>query len=303
VHPYIVTLRFSFQTPSKLYLVLDFVPGGHLFFSLYRHGVFDEAVARLYAAEIVLALDYLHSNGIVHRDLKPENVLLDADGHVRLTDFGLAKPDMGGPGARTNSFIGTMEYMAPEVVEGKGHGKEVDWWSAGILLYEMLAGVPPFRAKSRQALQQQITQGKVKWPKFLSPAALSLLKGLLARDPEKRLGAGPNGGAGIRAHAFFKVRGRGCVFLWRRWRWAVLVLLYTKSNQSNDQTKPTTKTKTKPNQTKKHSPSTGRRSPSAACRRRSARRSRTRCRSRTLTSCGPTSAPRTRRAARRPTPR
>ena len=99
-HPYIVALRYSFQTPTKLYLVLDFLNGGHLFFNLYREGVFAEDVARLYAAEIVLALSYLHAAGIVHRDLKPENVLLDADGHVRLTDFGLAKGNMGGEGCR-----------------------------------------------------------------------------------------------------------------------------------------------------------------------------------------------------------
>ncbi|WIA23180.1 hypothetical protein OEZ85_001507 [Tetradesmus obliquus] len=203
VHPYIVTLRYSFQSASKLYLVLDFINGGHLFFNLYRQGVFDEDVARLYTAEIVAALAYLHGRGIVHRDLKPENVLLDSDGHVRLTDFGLAKGDMA-EGSRTNSFIGTMEYMAPEIIDGSGHGRAVDWWSTGILLYEMLAGQPPFRAKSRSALQQQITGAKPKFPKFLSSNALSLLKGLLTRDPAQRLGGGPDGAAAIKRHPFFR---------------------------------------------------------------------------------------------------
>mmetsp|Transcript_14126 Transcript_14126/g.34838 ORF Transcript_14126/g.34838 Transcript_14126/m.34838 type:complete len:551 (-) Transcript_14126:1063-2715(-) len=202
VHPYIVNLRFSFQTPTRLYIVLDFINGGHLFFNLYRAGVFSEDVARLYTAEIVLAIGYLHSLGIAHRDLKPENVLLDSEGHVKLTDFGLAKPNMSNDGARSNSFIGTMEYMAPEIIDGKGHSKSVDWWSTGILLYEMLCGVPPFRAKSRNQLQQQILQGKVKYPKFLSSDALSLLKGLLARDPAKRLGH--DGEATIKKHPFFK---------------------------------------------------------------------------------------------------
>lgn len=203
-HPYIVALRFSFQTPSKLYLVLDFINGGHLFFNLYRQGVFSEDVARLYTAEIVSALTYLHSRGIVHRDLKPENVLLDSEGHIKLTDFGLAKQQMDSEQARTNSFIGTMEYMAPEIVEGKGHGKEVDWWSTGILLYEMLCGMPPFRAKSRNALQNQILSSKVKYPKFLSSDSQNLLKGLLTRDPTKRLGYGNSGSEMVRRHAFFR---------------------------------------------------------------------------------------------------
>ncbi|GIL85509.1 hypothetical protein Vretimale_13370 [Volvox reticuliferus] len=204
VHPYIVTLRFSFQTPTKLYLVLDFLNGGHLFFNLYRQGVFSEDVARLYTAEIVLAISYLHSRGIVHRDLKPENVLLDSEGHVRLTDFGLAKGNMGSENDRTNSFIGTMEYMAPEIISAKGHGKAVDWWSTGILMYEMLCGVPPFRAKSRQALQQQIASAKVKFPKFLSSDSQNLLKGLLTREPAKRLGGGPDGSEAVKRHPFFK---------------------------------------------------------------------------------------------------
>ncbi|KAG1664163.1 hypothetical protein FOA52_012244 [Chlamydomonas sp. UWO 241] len=206
-HPYIVALRFSFQTPSKLYLVLDFCNGGHLFYNLYCEGLFSEAVSRLYTAEIVSAISYLHSKNIMHRDLKPENVLLDAEGHIRLTDFGLAKEysnEEGGAVDRTNSFIGTMEYMAPEIIEGNGHDMRVDWWSTGVLLYEMLTGMPPFRNISRSALQREITTGKIKYPKFLSSPALSLLKGLFTRDPAKRLGCGPNGPDEIKRHPFFK---------------------------------------------------------------------------------------------------
>ncbi|BDA45563.1 Ribosomal protein S6 kinase beta-2 [Coccomyxa sp. Obi] len=201
-HPYIVTLRCSFQTATKLYLVLDFVNGGHLFFQLYRQGIFDEDLARLYTAEMVLAIAHLHSLGIAHRDLKPENVLLDSEGHIKVTDFGLAK--RVDDDSRTNSFIGTMEYMAPEVVAGKGHGKAVDWWSVGILLYEMLCGVPPFRAKGRDKLQKQIMSAKLKLPPYMSCEAQSLLRGLLQREPLKRLGYGPTGSDDVMQHPFFK---------------------------------------------------------------------------------------------------
>lgn len=205
VHPYVVTLRYSFQTSQKLYLVLDFINGGHLFFQLYRAGTFDEPQARLYTAELVIALAHLHSLGFVHRDLKPENVLLDNEGHIKVTDFGLAKGNMSdAEEQRSNSFIGTMEYMAPEVVAGRGHGKAVDWWSVGILLYEMLCGMPPFRAKSRQALQKMITGGKLKLPTYLSSDAASLLKGLLQKEAPKRLGFGPQGSSDIMQHSFFK---------------------------------------------------------------------------------------------------
>ncbi|GAB4821286.1 hypothetical protein N2152v2_008332 [Parachlorella kessleri] len=204
LHPYIVTLRYSFQTPHKLYLVLDFINGGHLFFQLYRQGTFDEPLARLYAAEIVLAIAHLHSLGFVHRDLKPENVLLDSEGHIRVSDFGLAKGKMQSEETRSNSFIGTMEYMSPEIIAGRGHSKSADWWSVGVLLYEMLCGVAPFRAKGRNALQKLITNGKAKFPSYLSTEALSLLKGLLQKDPSKRLGYGPGGSAEVMGHAFFR---------------------------------------------------------------------------------------------------
>ncbi|XP_024391162.1 serine/threonine-protein kinase AtPK2/AtPK19 isoform X2 [Physcomitrium patens] len=176
VHPYIVQLRYSFQTRSKLYLVLDFINGGHLFFQLYRQGTFSEDLARMYTAEIVLALAHLHKNGIIHRDLKPENILLDAEGHVMLTDFGLAKEVK--EDSPSKSLCGTMEYMAPEIVQHKGHGKAADWWSVGILLYEMLTGEPPFANNNRQKLQEKIVKDKIKLPTYLTSDANNLLKGV-----------------------------------------------------------------------------------------------------------------------------
>ncbi|WVZ07566.1 hypothetical protein V8G54_020912 [Vigna mungo] len=201
-HPFVVQLRYSFQTKYRLYLVLDFVNGGHLFFQLYHQGLFREDLARIYAAEIVSAVSHLHSNGIMHRDLKPENILLDADGHVMLTDFGLAKQFE--ESTRSNSMCGTLEYMAPEIILGKGHDKAADWWSVGVLLFEMLTGKPPFCGGSRDKIQQKIVKDKIKLPAFLSSEAHSLLKALLQKEATKRLGCGARGVEEIKGHKWFK---------------------------------------------------------------------------------------------------
>ncbi|KAF9680117.1 hypothetical protein SADUNF_Sadunf06G0086800 [Salix dunnii] len=201
-HPFIVQLKYSFQTKYRLYLVLDFINGGHLFFQLYSHGLFREDLARIYAAEIVSAVCHLHANGIMHRDLKPENILLGSDGHVMLTDFGLAK--QFDENTRSNSMCGTVEYMAPEIVQGRGHDKAADWWSVGILLYEMLTGKPPFVGGNRDKIQQKIVKDKIKLPSFLTSEAHTLLKGLLNKDASKRLGSGPLGSEEIKRHKWFK---------------------------------------------------------------------------------------------------
>lgn len=201
-HPFIVQLRYSFQTKYRLYLVLDFVNGGHLFFQLYHHGLFREDLARIYTAEIVSAVSHLHANGIMHRDLKPENILLDEYGHAMLTDFGLAKEFE--ENTRSNSMCGTVEYMSPEIVLGKGHNKAADWWSVGILLFEMLTGKPPFIGGNREKIQQKIVKDKMKLPAFLTSEAHSLLKGLLQKDPSKRLGNGAMGSEEIKHHKWFK---------------------------------------------------------------------------------------------------
>ncbi|KAL2898012.1 Serine/threonine-protein kinase AtPK2/AtPK19 [Bienertia sinuspersici] len=201
-HPFIIKLKFSFQTKYRLYLVQDFVNGGQLFFQLLEHGLFREDSARVYAAEIVSAVAYLHDNGIMHRDLKPENILLDSDGHIVITDFGLAK--QFDDTTRSNSLCGTIEYMAPEIILGKGHNKAADWWSVGILLYEMLTGKLPYSGGNRYKLQQKILKDKIKLPTFLTSEAHSLIKGLLQKDPSKRLGSGPGGEGDIRNHKWFK---------------------------------------------------------------------------------------------------
>jgi len=143
-HPFIMKLFFAFQTEDKLYLVLEFVNGGELYFHLQLDGNFGTDRTRFYSAEIVLALEYLHKSGIIYRDLKPENVLIDGDGHIKITDFGLSKEGLIGFNSRTNTFCGTPEYLAPEVLLGKEYSLAVDYWSLGTLMYEMLTGLPAF---------------------------------------------------------------------------------------------------------------------------------------------------------------
>ncbi len=150
-HPFVVALRFAFQTADKLYMVTDYCRGGELFFHLKKMRTFPEPMVRFFAAELVCALSHLHSLDIVYRDLKPENVLLDAEGHVHITDFGLSKDDVSDPRGAT-TFCGTPEYLAPEMLINRksreGYGKAVDWWSLGTLIFEMLTGWPPFYDKN-----------------------------------------------------------------------------------------------------------------------------------------------------------
>jgi len=206
-HPFIVTLRFAFQTETRLFLVMDFLSGGELFFHLKRKGLILEAEARLYLAEMVVAIEFLHSMGVVHRDLKPENVLLRPDGHVCLTDFGLAKEV--GDNTQVRTLCGTSEYMAPEMLLRNGYTKAVDWWSLGALFFEMLAGKPPFTAKTPKELDRKILSEKFSIPPYVTATAASLLKGLLEKDVNKRLGAKKStmfsigGVAGLKQHEFF----------------------------------------------------------------------------------------------------
>ncbi|KAJ3374877.1 AGC/AKT protein kinase [Allomyces macrogynus ATCC 38327] len=199
--PFLVGLKFSFQTADKLYLVLDYMNGGELFYHLQNEQVFSEHRAKFYTAELVLALEHLHRHGIVYRDLKPENVLLDSTGHVALTDFGLCKENLYD--ATTNTFCGTAEYLAPEVLQGTGYGRAVDWWSLGILLYEMTAGIPPFYSDNTNLMYNKILFEEIQFPPGFSPEAQSLIRALLERDPRGRLGSGADDADAIKAHPFF----------------------------------------------------------------------------------------------------
>lgn len=201
-HPFIVSLRFAFQTASKLYMVLDYFTGGELFFHLKNHGRFSEARAKFYAAEIVLALKCLHDHAIVYRDLKPENVLLDEGGHIRLTDFGLSKESVGVQ-QLTHTFCGTPEYLAPEVIHGTGYGPAVDWWSLGTLLYEMLTGLPPFYNQNLHVMYEKIIRARLTFPSHMSPEGKDLLTKLLDRNPATRLGSAQEDAREVMRHPFF----------------------------------------------------------------------------------------------------
>jgi serine/threonine protein kinase SCH9 len=201
--PFIVGLKFSFQTPSDLYLVTDYMSGGELFWHLQKEGRFNEARAKFYVAELILALEHLHRHNIVYRDLKPENILLDANGHIALCDFGLSKANLEG-NATTNTFCGTTEYLAPEVLlDDKGYTKMVDFWSLGVLVFEMCCGWSPFYAEETQQMYRNIAFGKVRFPRdALSLEGRNFVKGLLNRNPKHRLGAN-SGAAELKAHPFF----------------------------------------------------------------------------------------------------
>ncbi|KAH7726828.1 ribosomal protein S6 kinase 2 alpha-like protein [Aphelenchoides avenae] len=202
-HPFIVRLYYAFQTEGKLYLILGFLRGGDLFTRLSKEVMFTEEDVKFYLAELILALSHLHSLGIVYRDLKPENILLDSDGHINITDFGLSKESIDSDD-KTYSFCGTIEYMAPEVVNRRGHSIAADWWSLGVLTYEMLTGHLPFHGENRKDTMALILKAKLTMPQFLSPDAQSLLRALFKRNPVNRLGAASNGGVeAIKAHPFF----------------------------------------------------------------------------------------------------
>lgn len=199
-HPFIVNLIYAFQTPSKLYFVLEYCAGGELFFHLSRAGRFSEGRCRFYASELLLAIEHLHSHDIIYRDLKPENILLDYEGHVKLTDFGLSKE-----GVKDNysakSMCGTPEYLAPEILEKRGHGKAVDWYSLGALIYEMLTGLPPFYTRDREKLFDRIRRAELTYPSHMGASAKSLCQGLLLRDPSRRLGRESE--EEVKAHEFW----------------------------------------------------------------------------------------------------
>merc|ERR1711871_1415813 len=199
-HPFIVNMFGAFQDERCLYMLMEYVIGGELFSHLRRAGRFTNEVTKFYSGEIVLAFDYLHKKDIVYRDLKPENLLLDDAGHVKITDFGFAKRVED----RTWTLCGTPEYLAPEIIQSKGHGKAVDWWALGVLNYEMLAGYPPFYDENPFGIYQKILAGKIEFPRHFDVHAKDLIKKLLTADRSKRLGNLKAGAEDVKKHKWFR---------------------------------------------------------------------------------------------------
>jgi len=199
-HPYLPKLYWSFQTEENLYFIMDFINGGELFHHLSKEKRFPEERVRFYAAEIILAMSYLHQQGIIYRDLKPENILLDKKGHVVMTDFGLSKEGLKTDKDTTTTFCGTPEYLAPEVISGESYTKSIDWWSVGTLIFEMLTGLPPFYSQNEEQMYEKILKLDLTYPPYLGPEVVDLIKRFLIRDPLRRLQDPEE----IKAHPWFK---------------------------------------------------------------------------------------------------
>jgi serine/threonine protein kinase len=201
-HPFVVAGHCSFQSVHHVFLVLDYVPGGELLERLEEEGQLSGSRAQLYAAELTLAIGFLHSKNCVYRDVKAENVLIDEDGHVKLTDFGVAKLGMAA-NSTTGTFCGTPEYMAPEMVKGVPHTRAVDWWGLGVLVFEMLTGFPPFSSENVLTVYEMILNSKVPFPEEMDPVAVDFIGRLLDKNPETRLGSGVDDVEELKKHPYF----------------------------------------------------------------------------------------------------
>uniref|UniRef100_A0A8D2ZUE3 Protein kinase C n=1 Tax=Scophthalmus maximus TaxID=52904 RepID=A0A8D2ZUE3_SCOMX len=204
-HPYLTQLYCCFQTRDRLFFVMEYVNGGDLMFQIQRSRKFDEPRSRFYAAEVTSALMFLHRNGVIYRDLKLDNILLDAEGHCKLADFGMCKEGIMN-GVTTTTFCGTPDYIAPEILQELEYGASVDWWALGVLMYEMMAGQPPFEADNEDDLFESILHDDVLYPVWLSKEAVSILRAFMTKNPTKRLGCVVSQGCeeAIKTHPFFR---------------------------------------------------------------------------------------------------
>mmetsp|Transcript_25292 Transcript_25292/g.66127 ORF Transcript_25292/g.66127 Transcript_25292/m.66127 type:complete len:345 (-) Transcript_25292:1392-2426(-) len=201
-HPFLTALHSCFQTKDRLFFVMEFVTGGDLMYHIQRKRKFDEELSRFYSAEIICGLLFLHKRGVIYRDLKLDNVMIDGDGHVKIADFGMCKEGITG-GQLTNTFCGTPDYIAPEILKEQMYGASVDWWALGVLMYEMLAGQPPFEADGEDDLFEAILHDDVLFPVWLTKVSVRILRGLMCKRISERIGCGPNGERDIKQHPFF----------------------------------------------------------------------------------------------------
>jgi protein kinase A/protein kinase X len=199
-HPFIITLLATFQDSTFIYMLLEYICGGELFSRLRREGRFSNDVALFYICEIVLAFEYLHSLNIAYRDLKPENILIDKEGHVKITDFGFAKH----LNDKTYTLCGTPEYLAPEIIQNRGHHFAVDWWALGILIYEMIAGFPPFYDETPVRIYEKILSGRIEFSKVFNKVVKDIIKKFLQENPNKRYGCGVKGIDAVKRHKWFR---------------------------------------------------------------------------------------------------
>lgn len=199
--PLMVELYAVFQDDNSLYMLQEYIPGGELFSHLRRQEKFSATITQFYAAEIVAAIQYLHELNVMYRDVKPENILIHKDGHIRLSDFGFAK--ILDSSDRTFTLCGTPEYLAPEIIQGVGHGLSVDWWAIGVLIYEMAAGYPPFYADNPFAVYQKILHSSIKFPTGLPASTRSVVNGFCTVSRTRRLGSGRGGFDNMKKHRFF----------------------------------------------------------------------------------------------------
>ena len=227
-HPFIVQLLgYNFEDPKYIYFIMEYIQGGELFSLLRSKGSFPVSQAKFYIAHIITIFEYLHSKNIVYRDLKPENILINKNGYLKLTDFGFAKILEN---EKTYTLCGTPEYLAPEIILNKGHGKAVDWWTLGILLYEMLVGIDPFSDDDPMKTYQKILKGKINFPKTINKDAKSLIKHLLTQDTTKRFGCLKNGVKDILNHRFFEG------FDWKNFVYLSMPAPYKPEIKSDDDT-------------------------------------------------------------------
>lgn len=191
-----------FQDREAIHLILEFVIGGEMFSRLRDLHKFSDDTAKFYAAEVACALNHIHSRNFAYRDLKPENLLIDGEGHIKITDFGFCKEVTG----KTHTLCGTPEYLAPEIIKNKGHGRQVDWWGLGILIYEMLTGFPPFydQQNNPAVIYKLILANNIKWHAYITSGAKTVIQNLLQHEIPKRLGCGKRGSADVMSHTWFR---------------------------------------------------------------------------------------------------